>query len=138
MIWLARLGALATVIGYALAPTSVFAETFAQGYVRNCPNGARLSVLSRQYERGYALLDDSRFAIAKKLAAELYDCSTIIHDPYERDVTKLFSLEYLALSSFRKDSEQLTIQFNELAANTQFADIRKMALKARDSLRSQE
>jgi hypothetical protein len=104
-----------------------------------CPNGARVGELHHQYERAYALLDENRFSIAKKLAAALYDCSMAVRDPYEKDVARYFSLDYLALGSFSKgDSEQIAGQCNELAANTRFPDVRKMALKLRDDLRSEE
>jgi len=119
-----------------LLPIAGLCESYAESYIRMCPNGAQIGSLSRQLDRAEALLDDNRFSLAKKLAAALYDCSTRISDPYERDITRYFSLLYVAHSSYKKDAESIALQFNELAANTRFRDIRRMAIKSRDALRA--
>jgi hypothetical protein len=120
-----------------LLPVVGLCESYAHSYIRMCPNGAQIARLQHQFDRADALLDDGRFTLAKKLASALYDCSTSLSDPYERDIAKYFSISYVAYSSFKRDSERIASQFNELAANTRFRDIRRMAIKARDQLRAE-
>lgn len=118
-----------------LLPSMANAETYEGLYERTCPNAPELKRLGHQYDRAHALLDDSRYAIAKKLAAGLYDCSTAVSDPYERDVAKYFSLVFTGVASFTRDAPNIASQFNELAASTPFRSIRKMAIQSRDDYR---
>lgn len=63
-----------------LAPHLALAETYEQSYIRMCSNGPKIGVLSHQYDRAAALLDENRYSIAKKLAVALYDCSASMSD----------------------------------------------------------
>jgi hypothetical protein len=118
----------------SLAPVSIGAETYAQLWQRVCPNGAQLTELGRLSDRADSLNDSNEVKrYGKLLAAALYDCSTSGRvDAYARDVTKYFSMIYVEDYSHNSDIDNLSLKFNEFGANTQFADLKKMAIAERD------
>ncbi|MGA2395537.1 MAG: hypothetical protein ABSH03_19525 [Candidatus Lustribacter sp.] len=115
-------------------PEMVLSETFGQGLVRVCPNGPRIAGLQRKTDEANAIVDKSRFSLAKSLSLEEYRCSLASIDAYDRDIAKYLSAAHL-YDSTRTNGDAIDVdpivasRLNDLAASTHYADIRRLSLK---------
>jgi hypothetical protein len=110
--------------------------TIAEIMAKACPVA---HAIDKERERASALADDSQYALARQAAQVFYDCYQNLANPYQRDYAHLTYL-YQMLFSVNPANAGYSAQqalgiveqgANDLAADTQYSDVRDGALKLR-------
>jgi hypothetical protein len=125
--------------GAMLWPVPANAETFADKFASDCPNGNRIVELQQQVSDAQKKAPDSRFALLGELSQEYFFCSIAVADPYVRDAAKYMTSSDLWLSARTngdalKNDPGIISAMNELAAVTKFIDIRTVAEKLKSDV----